>query len=157
MLCRKAWGFESPRRHPAYDIPVRASRGRDVARSAPFPFAGRSPATLRGMDARERLLADRAEALGRLGDLDVSFDDIVEAARDSNIDDEHDPEGRTVAAERALVDSLSDVTRRHLVDIERALLKLDDGTYGVCERCGERIDEARLDARPAARTCITCA
>jgi len=44
-----------------------------------------------------------------------------------------------------------------LEDIEVALQKLDDGTYGRCEGCGGPIAEARLEAMPAARLCITCA
>ena len=42
-------------------------------------------------------------------------------------------------------------------EITAALRRLDEGRYGVCERCGEPIGEARLEARPAARTCIRCA
>ena len=42
-------------------------------------------------------------------------------------------------------------------DIEDALAKFDAGTYGECEVCGQRIPEARLEAMPAARVCITCA
>lgn len=109
------------------------------------------------MSVRQYLIEERAEALARLRDLGESFQDIVDAAKDSNIDDEHDPEGRTVAAERSLVDSLSSVTRRHLADIDRALIKLDDGPYGTCENCGSPIAPARLEARPAARACIDCA
>lgn len=62
-----------------------------------------------------------------------------------------------VTAERgeveALVGSLAEVLR----DIERALEKFDDGTYGVCESCGNQIAPARLEAKPAARFCIECA
>lgn len=42
---------------------------------------------------------------------------------------------------------------RRLTDIENALTKIPLGTYGVCEISGEKIEEARLDANPAARTC----
>lgn len=62
-----------------------------------------------------------------------------------------------VTAERgeveALVGSLAEVLR----DIERALEKFDEGTYGRCESCGEEIPMARLEAKPAARHCIECA
>ena len=40
-----------------------------------------------------------------------------------------------------------------VADVEHALRRLDDGTYGTCEVCGVAIDEARLTAAPAARTC----
>jgi RNA polymerase-binding protein DksA len=47
--------------------------------------------------------------------------------------------------------------RGHLAEIDAAITRLDVGTYGVCERCGQPIGDARLRARPVARTCITCA
>ncbi len=46
---------------------------------------------------------------------------------------------------------------QELQDIDRALRRLDDGSYGTCERCGESIQDARLDALPAASLCIDCA
>lgn len=58
-------------------------------------------------DARAALLAKRAETTQRLKGLDESFADIVESVRDSNLDDEHDPEGSTVAVSRAQVASLA--------------------------------------------------
>jgi DnaK suppressor protein len=44
-----------------------------------------------------------------------------------------------------------------LEDVERALAKLDDGTYGICDRCGRLIPEARLEARPWSVVCVDCA
>ncbi len=44
-----------------------------------------------------------------------------------------------------------------LHDVDDALEKFDAGTYGTCETCGEQIAEARLEAMPSARQCITCA
>lgn len=108
-------------------------------------------------DPREALLAKRAETVQRLDALGVSFDDIVEAARDSNLDDEHDPEGTTVAVSRAQVSSLIAEGREALRAVDAALRRLDDGTYGACVECGAAIGAARLEARPAATTCIACA
>jgi len=106
---------------------------------------------------RARLTQER-DALGAMGrDLAASFEDIVGAAKDSNLDDEHDPEGSTIAAERSLVASLGRSAAEALIEIEQALARLDDGTYGVCLRCGAAISPGRLDARPAAALCITCA
>ena len=62
-----------------------------------------------------------------------------------------------VTAERGEVAALAGSLRDTLNDIEDALRKIDDGTYGVCEQCGGPIGEARLEAMPAARLCITCA
>jgi DnaK suppressor protein len=44
-----------------------------------------------------------------------------------------------------------------LEDVERALAKLDEGTYGICDRCGRLIPEARLEARPWSVLCVDCA
>ena len=47
--------------------------------------------------------------------------------------------------------------RAELVDIERALSKLERGSYGVCEACGGSIGRQRLTAIPEARVCLACA
>lgn len=59
-------------------------------------------------------------------------------------------------AERARVISLVEGLRHNLRDVEHALAKIERGTYGLCERCGKRIDRERLEALPSARVCITC-
>ena len=60
-----------------------------------------------------------------------------------------------VTAERGETEALAATLRETLEDVEHALTKLDDGTYGTCEECGEPIAAARLEAMPAARYCIT--
>jgi len=62
-----------------------------------------------------------------------------------------------VTAERGETDVLVAELRSTLSDIEKALQKLDDGSYGVCERCGKLIAEDRLEAMPATALCISCA
>jgi len=107
--------------------------------------------------ARELLDAERRQALRRLAALTGDFKDVVEAARDSNGDDEHDPEGATIAFERAQVAALVEQVQHHLAEVESAIDRLADGTYGICQRCGQPIVAARLEARPTARTCVGCA
>src|SRR6478735_9063150 len=82
---------------------------------------------------------------------------VVDASRDSNADDEHDPEGATIAFERAQVDALARDASDRLRSVELALARLESGTYGVCEVCGAVIPDGRLEARPTARTCVACA
>ena len=106
---------------------------------------------------RERLEADRRHTLGRLADLTDDHAAIVAASRDTNADDEHDPEGTTIAFERSQVAALVRQAEAHLVEIDAAVARLDAGTYGVCARCGRPIGAARLEARPTARSCIRCA
>jgi RNA polymerase-binding protein DksA len=85
------------------------------------------------------------------------LDEVFAAAADVATDDEHDPEGATIAWERSRTQALIEQADAHLADIAAALEKLDAGTYGVCETCGEPIGEERLEARPAVKTCIDCA
>ena len=107
--------------------------------------------------ARAALDADRAGTLRRLALLEREQADIIAAAQSANSDDEHDPEGATIAFEREHAAALARQARQHLADIDAALARLDAGRYGICERCGGPIGPARLAARPAAATCITCA
>src|SRR5438128_11683394 len=71
--------------------------------------------------------------------------------------DENFADSGQVTAERGEVEALSGQLSETLTDIEDALAKFDDGTYGECESCHRRIPEARLEAMPAARLCIECA
>ena len=105
----------------------------------------------------QRLHDERDATVARLARLTLDFDGVVAASRDSNADDEHDPEGATIAFERSQTSALVDQARHHLVEIDAALSRVAAGTYGTCERCGKPIAAGRLEARPVARTCITCA
>lgn len=109
------------------------------------------------MDARRRLEEEREQTRARLASLSGDLDDVVAASLGTNADDEHDPEGHTIAFERSQIGALVQHVRHHLAEVDAALARVDAGTYGVCERCGEPIGEARLDALPATRTCIGCA
>lgn len=107
-------------------------------------------------DARSALLAERREATALQTSLERDVLGIVAASAGSNADDEHDPEGSTIAFERSQVTSLLAQTRRRVADVDAALARLDDGSYGRCETCGATIPAARLEARPVARTCVPC-
>lgn len=106
---------------------------------------------------RARLEDARRAAVRRLAALTGEYDAVVAASRDTNADDEHDPEGATIAFERSQVGSLIRQAKHTLAEVSAALDRLDEGTYGVCERCGSTIAPGRLDARPTARLCISCA
>lgn len=103
------------------------------------------------------LTAERAAALAQIEALTREFDEVVAASKASNADDEHDPEGATIAFERQQVVALLDQARRRLEDVEAALARRAEGDYGRCQTCGRPIAPERLAARPAARTCIDCA
>jgi DnaK suppressor protein len=110
-----------------------------------------------GVGGRDALVEERSTALAQVEALTREFDGMVAASKASNADDEHDPEGATIAFERQQVVALLDQARRRLSDVEAALARRDAGDYGTCENCGRPIAPQRLAARPAARTCIDCA
>ena len=103
------------------------------------------------------LLEERAAAQAQVEALSREFDGLVAASESSNADDEHDPEGATIAFERQQVAALLEQGRRRLAEVDAALARRAAGTYGICENCGRPIAPERLAARPAARTCIDCA
>lgn len=73
---------------------------------------------------------------------------------------EHSPDSEEQAQEREndeVVDAIGDETQQSIREITQALRRLEDGTYGQCERCGEAIAPARLEALPEATRCINCA
>lgn len=108
-------------------------------------------------DPRKRIADERADIERRVTSLTGRFRAIVEGSEFTTDDDEHDPEGSTIAFERAQVSALLAGQRQELDDLVSAEQRIDDGTYGRCARCGEQIADQRLDALPAARVCIECA
>ena len=109
------------------------------------------------VDFRTLLKDERRETLARLETLTGDFDALIEASEGSNADDEHDPEGSTIAFERSQQGALLSQGRASLTAIDAALERLEQGTYGTCEQCGRPIGEGRLEARPTAARCIECA
>ena len=106
------------------------------------------------MDALDRALDD---ARRRVVDLRAAREELVAAAEGANVDDEHDPEGATIAFEREQLAALLAQAERSVAAAEAALTARAAGTYGTCEVCGRPIGAERLEARPSAATCITCA
>jgi DnaK suppressor protein len=106
---------------------------------------------------RDLLTDERASTLATIATLASTWDDIVASSADVATDDEHDPDGATIAFERAHVQSLLDQARTRLDDLDHALDRLTSGVYGICAHCGDPIPLDRLRARPAATTCVACA
>jgi len=96
-------------------------------------------------------LDEQIEALTR------RFDDIVEAAALTNTDDEHDPEGATIAFERSQVSSLLRQSASDRAGLRETLDRLDDHSYGTCEVCASFIGAERLLALPSTKRCVRCA
>src|ERR1700733_12976971 len=108
-------------------------------------------------DIRAVLLGAEEQVTAGLAALERDFRSSVAAADTANTDDEHDPEGATIAFERQHVAALIATAREQLGELGDALARLDEGSYGSCVRCGQDIGPERLAVRPAASLCIGCA
>lgn len=106
------------------------------------------------MGAAEDLAAERVAVAQRIAALEAQVAAIVETASASSGDDEHDPEGQTIAYDRAQAQALLSRARADLEEVDAAFARLDAGTYGICEVCGRPIPGERLEARPTARRCV---
>jgi len=122
-------------------------------RSPSPPGEGRRPA----YDVGEVLSDDRERRLSHVAALRRSMGDLVAASDASNADDEHDPEGATIAFERSQLNAQLEAAQAALDEVAHALRRVEEGTYGICHVCGRPIVAARLEARPTATTCISCA
>jgi RNA polymerase-binding transcription factor DksA len=100
------------------------------------------------VDYAELLRNERAGLQAQLTELGYA-DQGSGLSYDSNFAD-----SSQVTAERGEAERLATELRETLDDVEAALLRLDDGSYGLCEVCGKPIGAARLEAMPAARLCI---
>jgi DnaK suppressor protein len=107
--------------------------------------------------ARELLDDERERTLARLARLQEEHGGFVEASLNSNADDEHDPEGTTIAFERSQVGALIGQARQRLTEVDAALARVEAATYGICLHCGVTIPDERLEARPTAAYCVSCA
>ena len=121
---------------------------------------GRNADTIGAMDsddARARLEDERSR-LSRLRDDFVEQGLTSESENDSLGElshvDQHQADVGTETFHREADLSILEQVQAELADVEHALQRLDDGTYGTCEACGKPIDDGRLEAIPAARFCL---
>ncbi|MDP1805911.1 MAG: TraR/DksA C4-type zinc finger protein [Acidimicrobiales bacterium] len=107
--------------------------------------------------ARQRLADERA----RLDGVKSTFDDEglgdqseSESLGELSSYDQHQADTGTETFEREKDLSILEQVEAELADVEHALRRLDDGTYGTCEVCGKAIPDERLEAMPATRLCL---
>jgi len=98
-------------------------------------------------DRRAQLTAERDRVSDQLRELGYERSSFDDGFADSG----------QVTAERGEVQALAGSLLQTLQDIEAALAKFDSGNYGECESCGDPIADARLEAMPTAKLCISCA
>ena len=99
---------------------------------------------------RQRLLALQQQLVQRIFDLEESML-AMDADRDIERTDRVQEEATAVA-----LTALDEQGRREMEAIHVALARIDAGTYGICDTCGETISPARLTAMPTARRCVAC-
>jgi DnaK suppressor protein len=98
-----------------------------------------------------------AEVAGLRAEIDKAESEIADRLRDAvgdAGDDQADAGAKTFEREQEL--ALTHNARELLAQSERALARIDDGSYGTCESCGEPIGKARLQAFPRATLCVAC-
>lgn len=105
----------------------------------------------------DALLSAREEAAARVAEFDAVTLGLAQARGEADTDDEHDPEGTTIAWDRAAAEAGADTARAHLVEIESAVERIRGGWDGSCVACGTPIPAERLAARPSADRCVPCA
>src|SRR3712207_1286170 len=103
------------------------------------------------VELRTALEEERASLRARLAELGFA-DGGRGLEYDSNFAD-----SSQVTAERGEAEALAATLQETLDDVERAIAKFDDGSFGPCESCGQAIAEARLEAMPSTKYCINCA
>ena len=100
-------------------------------------------------DVAEILAAKRAELLQQMGVLEEKPSDQGSISFGKRVG-----EGTSMAVDRLSQVGVHDRLQSTLADVERALAKLDEGSYGTCDVCGELIAEERLEALPWAVRCV---
>jgi RNA polymerase-binding protein DksA len=107
------------------------------------------------LDVRRAELLDlRSRVLGAAQDLVSDDDDASELS--SAAGDQHLADHASDMFDREVDESLEENAEQLVQDIDAALVRIDQGTYGVCARCGSPIPVERLDAVPYATLCVDC-
>jgi DnaK suppressor protein len=102
--------------------------------------------------SRQRLESELAEIEKELAELGAEADGSIRVSLDEGFAD-----AAQATSERAKMLSFVEGLIKHLHDVQAALGRVDRGSYGQCERCGNQIGPERLEAVPTARLCISCA
>ena len=119
-------------------------------------MATRTAFTSKELDElRQALLKEQAELRAQLAELEESTFSTPQSDLSGEVDfDEQPADSGTATFERERDLSLENNIRDLLEKIDKALERMNNGTYGICERCGKPIEKARLKALPYANLCI---
>jgi RNA polymerase-binding protein DksA len=106
---------------------------------------------------RDALHAERARVTAAIENLRNENPGSMEDETGDEVHDQHIGDVATAMHDRELDYTLADNEEQLLEEIDAALGRIDDGTYGICTNCGKPIAEERLEALPWASLCIDCA
>ena len=106
---------------------------------------------------RERLLDERRRVLDAIDNLHAENPgSIGEETEELGFQDNHLGDVATATFDREMASTLEENSTHVLTEIDAALGRIENGTYSVCQRCGNSIGEERLGALPWATLCIDC-
>jgi DnaK suppressor protein len=142
---------------PAKTLARRAGSGTPAGAAARAPKTRQKVTDKFLLEQQGLLLAERATYLEQAEDLKAEADSLAQDMEPGDVQfDEESGEGGTVTVDRERDLALSAQARATIEDIDHALAKIEAGTYGLCEGCGQPIPRARLKALPQARMCVNC-
>ena len=152
---------------PPKKSPAKKAADPPAAAAAPAPAATPAKAAKKAPvpkgegkfldEQRALLLEERRQYEEQAVALKAEADQLAAEMEPGDVQfDDESGEGDTINVERERDLALSAQARAAVDEIDRALAKIDAGTYGICERCGQPIPKARLKALPYAALCVAC-
>jgi DnaK suppressor protein len=139
------------------EVSKTAAKTTKAAKAAPAKHDGGEGHDKFLEEQRELLHTERREYVQKAEELKAEADSLARESEPGDIQfDEEGGEGGTASIDREVDLVLSAQARAAVDEIDRALLKIDAGTYGICENCGQPIPRARLKALPYAALCVQC-
>ena len=107
---------------------------------------------------RRELSARRASYREQVERFSAAVDELAQAGEAPDLGDEQGfAEADSLSVERDRVQSLTELARRRIDEVDAAIRRLESGTYGACRTCRRPIPTARLEAVPEATQCVGCA
>ena len=105
-------------------------------------------------EARQRLADERERLTQVKNEMESAGENERESTSELSSMDQHQADVGTELFDRERDLGILEAVEGELTEVERALTRIDEGTYGVCEACGKQIGDDRLEAQPYARLCV---
>jgi RNA polymerase-binding protein DksA len=105
---------------------------------------------------KQRLVTERERVLQEISELEAGLSKSLKDTSGESPYDQHMAETAATTLDREIDLTLEENARATLAKIDRALLKVEDGSYGKCDKCGKPIGDSRLEIAPYASLCVDC-